>query len=105
MLGPLIAPLPCVTEKPNMAPRALPVVCTYEVCWEICDCSCFCKACHCLYLCLQNTKWAVARNEPIHFLTTASQTDVSVVLSQMFPSMAILLEVGFCLRDELHKLT
>lgn len=50
----------------------------------------FNRACHCLYLCLQNTKWAVARNEPLHFLTTASQIDVSVVSSQMFPSTAML---------------
>lgn len=102
----VIAPLPCVTEKPNMAPGVLPVVCTYEACWGICDCSCFCKACHCLYLCLQNTKWAVAGNEPLHFLTTASQTDVSVVLSQMFPRTAILLELVFTsIRDEQDKLT
>ena len=51
----------------------------------------FNRACHCLYLCLQNTKWAVARNEPLHFLTTASQTDVSIVSSQMVPSTAMLL--------------
>lgn len=45
----------------------------------------FHRACHCLHLCLQNTKWAVARNEPLHFLTAASQPNVSVVPSQMFP--------------------
>lgn len=37
----VIAPAPCVTEKPNMVPEILPVVCTDEACWEICDCSCF----------------------------------------------------------------
>ena len=60
----------------------------------------FKRACRCLYLCLQNTKWAVARNEPLHFLTTASQTDVSAVCSQMFPSTTMLLEVVLCLIRE-----
>lgn len=45
----------------------------------------FHSACHCLHLCLQNTKWAVARNEPLHFLTAASQPSVFLVPSQMFP--------------------
>lgn len=58
----------------------------------------FKRACHCLYLGLQNTKWAVARNEPLHFLTSASQIVVSVVLFQMFlNTTSMLFGVVLCL--------
>lgn len=51
-------------------------------------------------------KMGHARNEPLHFLTTASQTDVSAVCSQMFPSTTMLLEVVLCLiRNEQETLT
>lgn len=81
---------PCVTEKPNMVPDSFLYFAHMKLVGRLVTAAAFNRACHCLYLCLQNTKWAVARNEPLHFLTTASQIDVSVVSSQMFPSTAML---------------